>query len=180
MFTFKWYKEFFNCSLFLRVGGAIHKQCSHFFQNFYPLPLMCFKSNFFQKEIIKEVASIGKNWWITCITLWRKTLNVCKCFNYCIPVILSSVFEIFLYLGTPLLFKIIRGLKYLFREKYEEESKKGPGLEQLVSNEELEKVVNFLKRLKDTVEDNLSTGGEKVSPFNINFRFSPFKFHIQK
>ena len=82
---------------------------------------------------------------------------------------MSSVFEIFLYLGTPLLFKIIRGLKYLFREKSEEESKKGPGLEQLVSNEELEKVVNFLKRLKDTVKDNLSTGGEKVSPFNIIF-----------
>ena len=76
-----------------------------------------------------------------------------------------------------MLFKIIRGLKYLFREKYEEESKKGPGLEQLVSNEELEKVVNFLKRLKDTVEDNLSTGGEKVSPFNINFLKKCFDFH---
>ena len=68
-----------------------------------------------------------------------------------------------------MLFKIIRGLKYFFYEKSDEESKEGQGLEQLVSNEELEKVVNFLKRLKDTVKDNLSTGGEKVSPFNIIF-----------
>ena len=68
-----------------------------------------------------------------------------------------------------MLFKVIRGLKYFFYEKSDEESKEGQGLEQLVSNEELEKVVNFLKRLKDTVKDNLSTGGEKVSPFNIIF-----------